>query len=252
MLSFNTQNARFVSAHSRALFAAGLLLTGALLYLFALCFHAFRLFDVGPFSASAAPAVAFGRWWRIGSLLIGLVGLAKLAVYFATIIVFLMWLHRAYENLSAFAPKTDFSPDWAVGYWFIPFINLVLPYRVVKETWIKSDPAVDFSAGFAGAGEGARSTAPVVVWWLFWLVANVAGQIYFRLSNGRRGADESADIAGVASNALLFAAATLAAAVVWTIDQMQAQKGARLAPDIWSPPPPPPADFGDVRGGARG
>lgn len=251
-MSFNTQNARFVSAHPRALFAAGTLLTGALFDLVALGFHAFRLFDVGPFSASAAPAVAFGRWWRVGNLLVALVGLTKLAVYFATLVAFLMWLHSAYENLSAFAPKTDFSPGWAVGYWFIPFVNLVLPYRVVKETWIKSDPAVDFSAGFADAGERARSTAPVAVWWLFWLAANVSGQVYYRLSNGGRAADSSAEIAGVANNALLIAAATLAAAVVWTIDQMQSEKGPRLATDISSPPPPPPPDFGGASGVARG
>jgi hypothetical protein len=239
-LSDSTLNEKFVSAHSRALFAVSLLLVGALLDLSALAFHALSLFGAGPFSANAAVALGPGRGLNLGNLLIGLVGLLKLLVYAATIVAFLSWLHRAYKNLRAFAPKTDFTPGWVVGNWFIPFINLVLPYQAVKELWIKSDPAIDFSGGFADRGAGTRPSAHVGVWWFFWLASNVAGQVYFRLSNSGRGfRSEEASIAGIVSNALLIAAAVLAAAVVWTIDQMQAEKGGRLTLDLRSPPPPP-------------
>lgn len=247
------QNAdRFGPAHARALFAIGLLLTGALLDLLGVALHLLMLLRAGPFSQTAEDVADLEGVTNVGDVLIGLLGLVKAFVYVSIIVAFLVWLHRAYKNLRAFAPKTDFSPGWAVGNWFIPFGNLVLPYRAVKELWIKSDPAVDFSAGFARAGDGARNTFIVGIWWFFWIVSNVAGQVYFRLTTGETGAhSDAAASAGVASNALTLFAALLAAAVVRTIDRMQTEKSQRLGLNLWSPPPAPPSSFDDAGAGAR-
>jgi hypothetical protein len=61
----------------------------------------------------------------------------------AVIVVYLIWIYRAYSNLRAlntgFLGK--FTPGWAVGWWFIPFANLVMPYQVVRELYVNSAPA---------------------------------------------------------------------------------------------------------------
>jgi hypothetical protein len=53
--------------------------------------------------------------------------------YLATGIVFLAWLNRAYRNLPALGARgLKFTPRSAVLWWFCPFANLVVPFRVVK------------------------------------------------------------------------------------------------------------------------
>ncbi|QYO65100.1 DUF4328 domain-containing protein [Leptolyngbya sp. 7M] len=55
--------------------------------------------------------------------------LVSFPVGIATIVLFLVWLYRAHKNLFSLKPThLDFSPGWAVGWWFIPFLNLVRPY----------------------------------------------------------------------------------------------------------------------------
>ena len=49
-------------------------------------------------------------------------------------IIYLMWLHRAYQNLPALGvTKLDATPGWAVGYYFIPILNLFRPYQTMVE-----------------------------------------------------------------------------------------------------------------------
>jgi hypothetical protein len=247
-MSNSTVNAKFVSAHSRALVTVTLLLTCALLDIAALLVHLLRLFRAGPFSATASDVAYLEGTPNFGDLIAGLTGLTQVTVYIATVVAFLLWLHRAYKNLLAFAPRTEFSPGWVVGNWFIPFINLVLPYQAVKELWIKSDPAVDFSANFARTSEGARATMLVGVWWFFWIVSNIAGRVYASLEKGgcESGFSDAASQAGFASSTLTLIAALLAATVVWTVDRMQTEKSRQLGLNLWREPPPPPATFGDA------
>ncbi len=72
-------------------------------------------------------------------------GIAVLSgvVGIAVIVVYLIWLYRAYSNLRALNTSFlgKFTPGWAVGWWFIPFANLVMPYQVVSELYVNSAPA---------------------------------------------------------------------------------------------------------------
>ncbi|MDT7602278.1 MAG: hypothetical protein QOF61_275 [Acidobacteriota bacterium] len=233
MMNAYPQPPRFVTARLRAQLTTALLLIDGGLCLIAVVV---LLLILGHLSGASAD---------IGRLTIGLVALAKIAVRLTTVVLFLMWLHRAYENLRAFAPRTETSPGWAVGYWFIPFANFVRPFQVVKEIWIKSDPAVDFTNGYGKLGEGARTTTLLGFWWGFWLLSNFANGIYNRLNwKDRLGRIPVETLwAGVASNLLTLVAAVLAASVVWTINRMQSEKSQRHGYDLWTPPPPPPDSF---------
>ena len=250
-MSNSTQSTSFVSAHFRAVLAVASLLTCAAISFIQLILHLLRLLRAGPFSDAANDIASLEGGGNLGDLIEGLVGLAQVVVFVATVVVFLTWLHRAYKNLRAFGVRTEMSPGWAVGNWFIPFLNLVRPYQSVKELWIKSDPAVDFTNGFAQPGAGARATSLVGFWWFAWLFANFAGRAYSRIADAEIASSrpEIVEWAGGASSMLTLAAALLAANVVWAIDRMQAEKSRQRGLSLWSAPPQPPASFGDPPGG---
>ena len=169
--------------------------------------------------------------------------MARAFVLVATAILFLVWLHRAYKNLRASGVKTEMPPGWAVGSWFIPFLNLVQPYQAMKELWIKSDPGVDFTHGFAKPGAGARAPPLIAVWWFAGLLSNFALRVADRIGGSEIAADHRQLVAwaGEAGSLLTLFTALLAAYVVWTIDGMQAGKSKRLGLDRWAAPPPPPS-----------
>jgi hypothetical protein len=88
-------------------------------------------------------------------------------------IAFLVWTHRTVANARAFGTHLmQNTPGRAVGYWFLPFYNLVHGYRVVSETWQASDPD---SAREGGASLGSSTTPAFILhWWLAYLASRVA------------------------------------------------------------------------------
>src|SRR5438105_10172089 len=57
---------------------------------------------------------------------LGVIGILFLI---ATIVVWLIWQYRTHANLRALgAGNLRFAPGWVVGWWFIPFANVVFPY----------------------------------------------------------------------------------------------------------------------------
>jgi hypothetical protein len=79
-------------------------------------------------------------------------------------IAWLLWQHRAHENLRALGVGgLSYSPGWAVGWWFIPIANLVLPYLVMLELWRASEPK-----GTPGWLR-ERIAALLPLWWISYL-----------------------------------------------------------------------------------
>ena len=69
--------------------------------------------------------------------------------------------------------ELKFSPGWSVGWYFIPFANLVMPYRSLKET---------FKASF-NSEEWQNNKVPYdfPIWWATFLIASWLGNISFRM-----------------------------------------------------------------------
>lgn len=106
----------------------------------------------------------------------GCVGLLFFPVFIATVVVYLCWLYRVSSNLQALQVyNQQFSPGWAVGYWFIPFVNLVRPYQIVKEIFVESRPPDD-----ANPADGL-GTDILGWWWALWLISNISENITMRL-----------------------------------------------------------------------
>ncbi len=102
----------------------------------------------------------------IGSLAVCLIAL--------TMIVFATWIYRAHRNLPALGVRDpDISPGWAIGWFFIPIINLWRPYMAMRTLWQASSYPQNWRV--------ADTIALLPIWWTLYLVSGVLGRVVFRV-----------------------------------------------------------------------
>ena len=145
-----------------------------------------------------------------------------------TIIGWCVWQYRAQANVIALgAAGARFSPGWAVGWWFIPFANLVKPYQSVQELWKGSAPDHD------GYGWSQKPGWPLIgFWWAAWLGAGSLERLNRSINGGASGDVGSAidrDRLAIVAALAVVVAGVLATIIVMRID-------ARLARRSTSPP----------------
>ena len=219
------------TARRRAQLTVVLLVVGAVISFLTIPSHILEMY-FPPFDANQEVADNLGGF--IALMLTAVLALATVGVYIATVISFLMWLHRASSNLRAFGEPQDTSPGWAVGSFFVPFANLFVPYRGVREVWKKSDPAAANSMFYP-----VSPPAFFPAWWGFWIASNIANNIYFRMSTFDAGRDATA-LVGIFSEILSIAAAGFAIMVIREIDRRQEERSRSLPQYGELRPPPPP------------
>ncbi|MHA7898857.1 MAG: DUF4328 domain-containing protein [Henriciella sp.] len=79
------------------------------------------------------------------------------------------FIYRAMRNLHTIqSPVAEISPTWSVGYYFIPFVNLVMPANAMSQIYHGTHEAV---------GEKSRHASPIGYWWAAWLVSSVPDSI---------------------------------------------------------------------------
>ena len=106
------------------------------------------------------------------------IGLAQFVLYLVTIVVWLVWFRRAYRNLiSLRVGQLRFKPGWAVGAWFVPFLNLVRPFQITKDIWTASNPDPNTEPGMWSY---AKTPALLGWWWALWLISNFVDRIATR------------------------------------------------------------------------
>jgi Domain of unknown function (DUF4328) len=167
----------------------------------------------------------------------GAVAIVTLVVLVGTVISWLMWQHRSQANVrAAGVPRLEFTPGWAVGWWFVPIANLWKPFQAMNELHRASRGDPDWRL--------AR-TWPVLGWW--W-----AGYLAFSFLDGIAGAlftEETAslqplltgDRVSIAGDVLSIVVAFLAIRIVRAVVDRQ-----RRLPEMVAvaPPPPPRPDLG--------
>lgn len=165
----------------------------------------------------------------VAAFLVGGSAILQLFVYIATVVVFLMWIFRAYRNLPALgARELTFTPGWAVGWWFVPLANLVRPFEVTKEIWKASDPDNRDETGLKWKDLPIPSL--LGVWWAFWIIQNIAAQASFRLSMNAKTPDQVllGSRLDVLANVLSMVAAVLLIMVVRRITAREEERYARM------------------------
>ena len=103
-----------------------------------------------------------------------LLAIAAFLWLIGTFIVVGMWIYRASANAHAISSEMTISPGWAVGWYFVPVMNLVRPFQAMKETWLASH--------YRGNWHGEPTPALLVAWWTLWLTTNFLGWISLRLT----------------------------------------------------------------------
>ena len=94
----------------------------------------------------------------------GFIGLAYLAIYVVTAILTLKWIYRVNLNAKLLAPDKATGPGWAVGWYFIPFASLVMPYRAMSEAWRISLSPADW--------RNLSTPGLLPLWWGLFLLTN--------------------------------------------------------------------------------
>lgn len=200
------------------------------------------LFVVSSFVSILFPDAALdledGGSMRVGLMILGMLALLEVPLRWLCVVFFLVWLYRCYNNLSALnARNLEFSPGWAVGWWFIPFANLVKPFQVVREVYNESSPDFDEETGFLQTYPGTPEV--IGFWWGSFLLS---GFIY-RISDvvyGKGDLPQSNyfEVVFLAGAILATVAAGLAIFIVVTVVQRQDARYARLTQDIVVPQGP--------------
>jgi len=117
-------------------------------------------------------------------------------------IFFIRWFHAAYRNLGALDGSTPrFGSGWAIGAWFVPFLNLWRPKQMADE--IGTATAAD------DAGSRISTGALITIWWALWVAGFVAG-----LAERGASADETVDTRHVVHIDIAWSAINLAAAAL--------------------------------------
>lgn len=100
----------------------------------------------------------------------GLVGIISIITFIITGITFLRWVYRANVNCHGFgAQNMQFTPGWAVGFYFVPILSFFKPCEAMVEIWKISQDPMNW--------ENQSNDALVGVWWSLFLVSNIAGNI---------------------------------------------------------------------------
>jgi hypothetical protein len=100
--------------------------------------------------------------------------LANTLVSLTTVVIFAMWIYRAAANVvAAGIAGFDFTPGWAVGWYFVPFANLVQPFRAMRQIW---------NASHAGGSDLDRGDPILTLWWTVWLASNISANISIQMS----------------------------------------------------------------------
>jgi hypothetical protein len=80
-----------------------------------------------------------------------------------------LWTYRAAANLRGLGRYgMANTPGWCVGWYFVPFANIVKPVQAMSEIWRASDPESGESAWIS-----SRSTPLLALWWGTYLLGGV-------------------------------------------------------------------------------
>ena len=149
------------------------------------------------------------------TLAVALINLAGSLIYIASVVFISMWIYRAHANLFvAGIDGLEYTPGWSVGWFFIPFANLVKPYQAMRELWNASH---DSSDSFMQSAPGELSA-----WWGCFIVGNILGNISFRLQlSGDTGAYAVSILLGAMSSAVTLASAFFLLRIVEAVTAAQ-------------------------------
>ncbi len=98
----------------------------------------------------------------------------------------MFWTYRVSRNLAALGTlDPEYSPGWAVGFYFIPILNLFRPYQAMVEIWTGSNP------NYLGSQLKRQVSVPLLnLWWGVWICSAIIGRVMEQSGRGEQAVDE--------------------------------------------------------------
>jgi hypothetical protein len=118
--------------------------------------------------------------WRVGAI-----------SNWVGVVLFLVWFYRAAKSTPA--ARLSIPPAWCVGWFFVPFGNLYMPYKAMSEIAAAVEP------------RDTKARGIVLVWWVFFVARN-AGRALSRVT----GVDPRTDLLVAVIDATLSTGAAVA------------------------------------------
>lgn len=146
------------SSRARSRTAVGFLWTCVIVYALSLLDSVWAL-------QTRADTSGAGALWEL------LLGLGTFVGLIGSAIAFLMWLHLAVRQTLALGYYVGATPGGAVGWWFMPFANLVRPFRVVHRMVLGL------------GGESLDASLSLRLWWGTWVASNILTNLEARMEN---------------------------------------------------------------------
>jgi hypothetical protein len=147
------------------------------------------------------------------SVMVGVV-VTHVLVVAGTAAAFITWMFLARRNLERWEiGGLGWRPGWAIGGWFVPLANLVIPKLVMDAIWSGSE--LTPSDGYAFK----RSSGLIWAWWLPLILDRVITVVV---------PDEEVMLQAFLGTVLLCASAAAGIALVRRITSMQAERQAAL------------------------
>lgn len=133
-------------------------------------------------------------------------------VFIISVVVVSMWIHRAHANLFAGGVADhEYTPGLAVGWFFIPFANLVKPFQAMRELWFASR---------RDRWDSTNTTRGILGWWwACWLTGNGLSNVGARMTE--RGAVEGGGFVSLVSAILLNSSAILLLKIIRSTTEAQ-------------------------------
>ena len=171
---------------------------------------------------------------------IQLISVSEIFIFWLCVIFFLIWLYRAFSNLSPLkARNLEFSPGWAVGWWFVPIASLFKPYQAVTELWRESDPDYDEDLGFLSSV--VSNPAFFGIWWGSWILSNITARITTKLGDSENPEMFKLFFASlIVSSLLTIIAGSILIYIIHEVTNRQEKRFQRIGESIRNLPPEPP------------
>ena len=103
-------------------------------------------------------------------------------IYVLTAIPILVWIYKAHQNVSDYKLQKTLTAGWAVGSFFVPFINLVRPYQAMVELYLCSSSPQEWHPEDASDFTKSVKISPKLtrLWWVAWTSCWFFGQALAR------------------------------------------------------------------------
>ncbi|MBD60204.1 MAG: hypothetical protein CL808_08815 [Citromicrobium sp.] len=132
--------------------------------------------------------------------LYGIAAILFLVVFIVSVVLISMWIYRAHANLRDRGIELETSPGWAVGWFFVPIMNLFKPFQAMRELWSESH--------FEADSYGDPAPGDIAAWWACWIIGGILSNVSMRISSYGAGDNMmvSAVLAAVSTGVLIASA----------------------------------------------